>query len=392
MEDAEYMEMARKLAEKGCGWVSSNPLVGAVIVKEGRIIGQGYHARYGKKHAERNALESCTESPEGAVLYVTLEPCCHHGKQPPCVDAILEAGIRRVVVGSPDPNPLVSGKGVAILRAHGVEVTEGVLREACDRLNPVFFHYIRTGRPYVVFKYAMTMDGKTAAYTGASRWITGEEARRHVHRQRHRYRGILVGVGTVLADDPLLTCRLEGGRNPVRIVCDSDLRTPLDSRLVRTAGEAPVILATCCREPERQEAYRQAGCQVWELPEEGTQKGSPGQARADGRRSGQENRPATARVDLEALLDRLGREKVDSVLVEGGGTLGWQFLQRGLVQRVQAYLAPLLLGGASAKTPVEGQGFPSPGEGVRLQNSVVTRLGEDFLIEGEVEEHVYRNH
>ena len=372
MDDAGYMEMARKLAEKGCGWVSPNPLVGAVIVKDGRVLGQGYHARYGEKHAERNALEACTESPEGAALYVTLEPCCHQGKQPPCVDAILEAGIRRVVVGSPDPNPLVSGKGVAILRAHGVEVTEGVLRKACDRLNPVFFHYIRTGRPYVVFKYAMTLDGKTAAYTGASRWITGEEARRHVHRQRHRYRGILVGVGTVLADDPLLTCRLEGGRNPVRIVCDSRLRTPLDSQLVRTAGEAPVILATCCRDAERQEAYRQAGCQVWELPE------------ADGQAAG--------RVDLEALLERLGREQVDSVLVEGGGTLGWQFLQRGLVQRVQAYLAPLLLGGSAAKTPVAGQGFPSPGEAVRLKNSAVTRLGEDFLIEGEVEEHVYRNH
>lgn len=391
MDDAAYMRMALELAAKGCGWVSPNPLVGAVIVKEGRVIGRGYHARYGEKHAERNALEACAESPQGAELYVTLEPCCHQGKQPPCVEAILEAGIRRVVVGSPDPNPLVSGKGVEILRSQGVEVTEGVLREACDRLNPVFFHFIQTGRPYVVFKYAMTLDGKTAAYTGASRWITGEEARRHVHRQRHRYRSILVGVGTVLADDPLLTCRLEEGRNPVRIVCDSRLRTPLDSQLVRTAREAPVILATCCREAKRQEAYRRAGCQVWELPEER----GPSSCQAGGPNScqpgGQSSRLARTRVDLEALLERLGREQVDSVLVEGGGTLGWQFFKRGLVQRVQAYLAPMLLGGDSAKTPVAGQGFPSPGEAVRLKNSTVTQLGADFLIEGEVETHVYRN-
>ncbi len=394
MKDWDYMGMALALAKEGCGWVSPNPMVGAVVVKEGRVIGQGYHARYGEKHAERNALEACQESPAGATLYVTLEPCCHHGKQPPCVDAILEAGIRRVVVGSGDPNPLVNGKGTAILRAHGVEVTEGVMQEECDRLNRVFFHYIRTGRPYVALKYAMTLDGKTAAYTGASRWITGEEARRHVHRLRHRYRGILVGAGTVLADDPLLTCRMEGGRNPVRIVCDSRLRIPLSSQLAQTAREIPTILAVCrpgeggvpgtasaaapgtaapaMPEPTasawkaRAERFRQAGCQVWELPGHGGQ------------------------VDLAALLDRLGQEQIDSVLVEGGGTLGWSFLWEGLAQRVFAYLAPKILGGRQAPTPVEGQGFPSPGEAVRLKTEAVLRLGEDILVESEVIPCVHR--
>ena len=215
MNDQQYMRMALQLAEKGCGFVAPNPMVGAVIVKDGRIIGQGWHERYRGSHAERNALASCTESPRGADMYVTLEPCCHHGKQPPCVDAILEAGIRRVVIGSTDPNPLVSGKGIQILRENGVEVTENILQKECSALNEVFFHYIRTGRPFVVMKYAMTLDGKIAAYTGVSKWITGEAARNHVHQQRHRFTAIMTGVGTVLADDPLLTCRMEGGRNPL---------------------------------------------------------------------------------------------------------------------------------------------------------------------------------
>lgn len=237
MNHQDYMRLALELAERGAGWTNPNPLVGAVIVKDGAIIGQGYHQRYGQAHAERNALQSCTQDPRGATLYVTLEPCCHQGKQPPCTQAILDAGIAKVVVGSHDPNPLVAGKGLEILRSHGIEVETGVCQEACDALNQVFFHYIRTRRPYVVMKYAMTMDGKIATRTGASRWITGPEARAQVHRDRNRYAAILVGVGTVLTDDPLLTCRMEGGRNPLRIVCDTHLRTPLDRQLVRTASQ-----------------------------------------------------------------------------------------------------------------------------------------------------------
>ena len=370
--DEMYMKMALELAEKGAGQVSPNPMVGAVIVKEGRVIGRGWHRQYGGPHAERNALADCRESPEGAVMYVTLVPCCHHGHQPPCTDAILEAGIRRVVSGCKDPNPLVGGKGIRLLRDHGVEVTEGVLEEECRALNRVFFHFIRTKRPYVTMKYAMTMDGKIAAFTGASRWITGEEARAHVHLQRSRNRGIMAGIGTVLADDPLLTCRMDGGQNPVRIICDSHLRLPLDSRIATTAGDVPTILAVCS-EPmqpsgtdradtleERIKPYLEKGCRVLTLPER------------DGH------------IDLEQLMDALGREGIDSILLEGGGTLNWSMLKAGLVRRLQLYLAPMILGGETAKTPVEGQGCPAPAEGFFLRNSRITRLGQDLLIESEV--------
>ena len=360
MHDEEYMRLALHLAEKGCGWVSPNPMVGAVIVKEGRIIGQGWHEKYGGLHAERNALAACTESPAGATLYVTLEPCCHYGKQPPCVDAILEAGIRRVVVGSGDPNPLVAGKGIAILRAHDVEVTEHVLREDCDRLNRVFFHYITTKRPFVSMKYAMTLDGKIAAYTGASRWVTGEAARAHVQQQRHRFRGIMVGVGTVLADDPSLECHMAGGRNPVRIICDTHLRTPLDAQVVTTAGSTPTILATCCTDEKRLDAYRSKSCQVLCLHSK------------DGH------------VDLVQLMEQLGQRQIDSILLEGGGTQNWAALEAGIVQQVQAYIAPKLFGGKDAKTPVEGLGVPSPAAAFHLKDSRICRLGEDFLIESEV--------
>ena len=237
--DKRYMALALKLAEQGAGWTSPNPMVGAVIVKDDQIIGQGYHARCGDLHAERAALKNCTADPAGATLYVTLEPCCHQGRQPPCTEAILKAGIARVVVGSPDPNPLVAGKGNRLLREHGVQVEEHVLQAECDRLNRAFLKYISTGRPYVVMKYAMTMDGKIAAHTGASQWVTGEEARQHVQTLRHRHRAIMAGVGTVIADDPRLTCRLPGGRDPIRVVCDTHLRTPLTAQVVTTAGQTP---------------------------------------------------------------------------------------------------------------------------------------------------------
>ena len=208
MQPNDYMRRAIELAKKARGFTSPNPMVGAVIVKDNRIIGEGYHERCGQLHAERNALASCKESPKGAVMYVTLEPCCHYGKTPPCTEAIIEAGIRKVVIGSRDPNPKVSGKGAKQLRKAGIEVEEDFLRTECDALNPVFFHYISTGTPYVVLKYAMTADGKIASHTGKSKWITGEKARNHVHQLRHWYSGIMVGIDTVLADDPMLNCRI----------------------------------------------------------------------------------------------------------------------------------------------------------------------------------------
>ena len=211
-EHSFYMERAIQLARRGTGFTNPNPLVGAVIVKDHRIIGEGWHARYGDLHAERNALKHCIEDPAGADIYVTLEPCCHHGKQPPCTEALVESGIRRVYIGSRDPNPLVSGKGVAFLREHGIEVFPDFLREKCDQLNPIFFRYITTKMPYTILKYAMTADGKIACAGGASKWVTGEAARNHVQQTRKRVAAICVGIGTVLADDPMLTCRCEIGR------------------------------------------------------------------------------------------------------------------------------------------------------------------------------------
>ena len=356
------MRRAIELARRGAGWTSPNPMVGAVIVKEGRIIGEGWHKKCGGLHAERNALAALTESAQGADLFVTLEPCCHHGRTPPCTEAILEHGIRRVVIGSRDPNPLVSGKGAGLLRRHGVIVEEDFLREECDALNPVFFHYITTGRPYVVMKYAMTLDGKIATRTGASQWITGEAARRHVHRLRGRYSAILAGIGTVLADDPMLNCRIDGGHQPVRTVADSNLRLPPDSRLVQTAGEYRTILACAEDNPEKEAALRGRGVEVLRVP-------------------GQDGR-----VDLRALVEHLGREQIDSVLIEGGGQLHEAALQVGIVNHVCAYVAPKLFGGAGAKTPVEGAGVGLPAESAVLGNLQMTRLGEDILLEYDIKE------
>lgn len=367
MNDQEYMKRALALAERGCGWTSPNPMVGAVIVRDGHILAEGWHARYGEMHAERAALANATEDVRGATMYVTLEPCCHHGKQPPCTDAIIDSGITRVVVGSADPNPLVAGKGVAILRAAGIDVVENVLREECDALNEVFLHYIREKQPFVVMKAAMTLDGKIATRTGASRWVTGEAARAHGHSLRHRYRAIMVGSGTVLADDPLLTCRIENGRDPLRVVCDSRLRTPLSARLVQTARETPTLIATCVEDAARIAPYENAGCRVWSLPER------------DGH------------VDLVALMQRLGSENIDSVLIEGGGTLAWAALEAGIVQKVYSYIAPKLFGGRDAKTPVEGEGVALPEECAQLSVTNISRLGADILIESEVQRHVHRS-
>ncbi len=367
MNDNEYMSIALELAKKGMGFVSPNPMVGAVIVKDGNIIGKGYHEEYGKLHAERNALLSCTESPKGATMYVTLEPCCHYGKQPPCVEAILEAGIKCVVVGSSDPNPLVSGKGINILKQHGIEVRENVLKQECDKLNQVFFYYIQTKLPFVIMKYAMTMDGKIAAYTGESKWITSETARNHVQQQRHRYSAIMVGMGTVIADNPLLTCRIENSKNPIRIICDSKLNTPLSAQVVKTANQVDTIIATCCEDKQKHLAYKETGCQILVTNQKDNH------------------------VDLQTLMKQLGEKKIDSILLEGGATLNWSALESGIVQKVQVYIAPKLLGGKSAKTPIEGVGFPNPSASLNLKNSEISRLGDDFLIESEVENNVYRN-
>ncbi len=360
MSDQEYMRRAIALAWQGAGWTAPNPMVGAVIVKDGRVIGEGYHKKCGEPHAERNALASLTESARDATIYVTLEPCCHQGRTPPCTEAILQHGIRRVVIGSRDPNPLVSGKGAALLRQHGVIVEEDFLREECDQLNPVFFHYITTRRPYVVMKYAMTLDGKIATHTGASQWITGEAARRHAHQLRGRFSAILAGIGTVLADDPLLNCRIPGGHQPVRIIADSHLRLPLDSRLAKTAADHRTIVACADGAPEKEAALRLLGVEVLRVPD------------------------ANGQVDLRDLIAYLGQEQLDSVLIEGGGQLHEAALRAGIVNHVCAYIAPKLFGGEAAKTPVEGRGVDLPGEAASLRNLRLTQLEEDILLEYDI--------
>ncbi len=359
MDDISYMQLALTLAKKGWGWVNPNPMVGAVVVKDNRIIGQGYHMKYGQLHAERNALQNCSVSPKDAVLYVTLEPCCHYGKTPPCTEAIIESGIRRVVIGSSDPNPLVAGKGIRLLRSHGIEVTEGILKKQCDQLNEVFFHYIQTKTPYVIMKYAMTMDGKIATRTGKSQWITGEKARTRVHQDRHRYSAIMVGIQTVLSDDPLLTCRLPNTKNPIRVICDTTLRIPISSKIVQTAKEVPTIIATCCTEEKQYIPLQESGCQIITTPYK------------------------NGHVDLRYLMKKLGEQNIDSILLEGGGNLNWSALQQGIVKKVQAYIAPKLFGG-NGTSPVTGIGIDSPNKSILLSPPVITAIGEDLLLESEV--------
>lgn len=367
MAEEQFMKRAIELAKQGAGWTAPNPLVGAVVVKNGRVIGEGYHRKYGELHAERNALAACTEDPAGATLYVTLEPCCHYGKTPPCTEIIIEKKIAKVVIGSRDPNPKVAGKGARILREHGIEVVEDYMREACDALNPVFFHYIITKTPYVVLKFAMTLDGKIATRTGASKWITGEAARNHVHQLRGRYAGILAGIGTVLADDPMLNCRIDGAHQPLRIILDSHLRIPMGSRLVRSAKEYPLLIV--CNESTRDreegtnriQKLEEAGAKVWILPEK---NGHP---------------------DLNVLMQRLGEEKIDSVLIEGGGTVNEAALKAHIVHHVYAYIAPKIFGGADAKTPVEGSGIRLPQECANLRLAKITVLLNDMLLEYDVE-------
>lgn len=356
----KYMERAIQLAQLGRGHTNPNPMVGAVIVKNDKIIGEGYHQYYGGLHAERNAFANCTEDTSGADLYVTLEPCCHYGKTPPCTDIIIEKNIKRVFIGSYDPNPLVAGKGIEKLKRNGIEVYTGILKAQCDELNTIFFHYIKTKTPYVVMKYAMTADGKIATYTGDSKWITSEQSREQVHHIRNAVSGIMVGIGTVLADNPLLNCRIEGGKNPTRIICDSTLKTPLDSQIVKTANEIKTIIAFSQKDEQKQNELQKAGIQLLYLPNEQN------------------------KVDLNALMTELGKQEIDSILLEGGATLNECALQRGIVNKLLVYIAPKIFGGSEAKSPVAGKGVALANEAYSLCLKNVKTIGEDILLEYDV--------
>lgn len=360
MTDEQYMKIAIELAQKGVGFVNPNPLVGAVIVKDGKIIGQGYHEKYGEFHAERNAIKNCEVSPKGGTMYVSLEPCCHHGKTPPCTDAIIESGITKVVVGAVDPNPLMAGKGIEKLKEHGIEVITDVIAKEASKQNEVFFHYINKKTPYVVMKYAMTIDGKIATHTGESKWITGEEARYNVHKDRHKYTAIMVGVGTVIADDPLLNCRIENCKDPIRIICDTNLRMDLDSQIVKTAKEIPTIIATACVDEEKIKKYTDKSCKVITVARR------------------------YEHIDLSKLMIALGEMNIDSILLEGGSMLNWSALKSGIVNKVQAYIAPKIFGGITSKTPIGGTGVDLPEDAFFLENSTITMIGQDILIESEI--------
>lgn len=373
MPEEQFMRRAAELALKGEGKTRPNPLVGAVVVKDGRIIGEGYHTKYGALHAEREALADCLSrgnDPKGSDIYVTLEPCCHTGKQPPCTEALVETGIRRVITGSADPNPLVAGKGIEFLRKHGIQVETGFLKAECDALNPIFFHYITAGTPYVALKYAMTADGRIATVSGRSKWITGEEARQHAHKLRNRYASILVGFNTVHADDPMLNCRIPGGVNPLRIVLDSSLRIPLESALVQTAREIPLLVV--CGDfyhpamTEKKEALEKLGAEVLSLP---------GKDR---------------RTDIKALVKELGRRGIDSLLIEGGSQVHYSALKAGIVNHIYSYIAPKIFGGERALGPVSGEGAEQVADAFQLRLERTEKLGKDILIEYEVED-VYRN-
>jgi diaminohydroxyphosphoribosylaminopyrimidine deaminase/5-amino-6-(5-phosphoribosylamino)uracil reductase len=361
------MQEALALARRAAGRTSPNPLVGAVIAADGQVVGRGFHAEAGGPHAEVRALREAGDRARGATAYVTLEPCDHTGRTGPCTQALLAAGVRRVVAAMLDPDPQVNGRGVARLRAAGVAVDVGVLEDEARRANAFYLKHRHSGLPFIALKWAMSLDGKISAARGSATAITGPAARRYAHELRNTYDAVLVGVGTVLADDPRLTCRLPAGavpapRNPLRIVVDSRLRTPATARVVTGAAEAPTLIATTAAAPAaRVEAMRRAGVEV--LVQDG----------------------AGARVHLRALMDTLGRRGLLSVLIEGGGTINAGALEAGVVDRVIALVAPRLIGGAHAPTPLDGVGLAAVVGARRVRDLRVDRLGDDVVIEGDLE-------
>ncbi|TCP59532.1 diaminohydroxyphosphoribosylaminopyrimidine deaminase/5-amino-6-(5-phosphoribosylamino)uracil reductase [Tumebacillus sp. BK434] len=359
MNDQHYMQTALQLAAMATGKTNPNPLVGAVIVKEGRIIGFGAHLRAGQPHAEVHAFRMAGEAAEGATLYVTLEPCSHHGRTPPCADLVIRSNVQRVVVAMLDPNPLVAGRGVTRIREAGIEVEVGVLEAEAQKLNERFVHNMRAKRPFVMVKTAMTLDGKIAAHTGDSRWVTGSESRELVHRLRDHADGILVGIGTVLADDPELTTRLPegGGEHPVRIVLDRTLRTPETARLTDTAEAKTWILTGPDVDESKAERLRARGVEVIPMP-----------VAADG-------------LDLAKVLDGLYERGITDLLVEGGAAVNGAFLQAGLIDKVISFIAPKLIGGA-APSPYGGTGFDKMAEAVELTALTVERFGDDLCLIG----------
>ena len=356
--DRSWMARALAEADRGRGSVEPNPMVGAVVVRDSKVVGVGHHERFGGPHAEVNALARAGDLASGATLYVTLEPCCHQGKTPPCTDAILRAGIARVVASIRDPFPKVDGGGAAILRGAGVEVSMGLMAVEARRLNGPYLKRLATGLPYVTAKWAMTLDGKTATGSGDSRWISGPRSRALVHEVRGRMDAILVGIGTALADDPMLDARPPGPRVPARVILDSSARLPIDGRLAGTAREVPVLVAVTDRAaPGRRVALEALGCELLPFPGDGS-------------------------VPIVPLLEELGRRGVTNLLVEGGGAVLGAFLDARAVDEVDVFIAPIVEGGSGRFTPARGAGAPSMAEALRLDRHEVVVIDGDVRLRG----------
>jgi diaminohydroxyphosphoribosylaminopyrimidine deaminase/5-amino-6-(5-phosphoribosylamino)uracil reductase len=355
--DERFMSLALRLAKKGAGWVSPNPMVGAVIVDgKGCVMASGYHKRYGGLHAEREALRRLDWKAPGATIYVTLEPCCHHGKTPPCTEAIIHAGIRRVVVGALDPNPLVGGKGMEILEEKGIQTDVGVMEEDCRNLNRAFFKWVTTGLPWVVLKWAQSLDGTIATTSGCSQWISGPEALRYVHRLRAESDAVLVGRETAVLDDPQLTVRLVKGRDPLRVVLDTHLSLPLNLRLFTVPPSTLVF--TLSKDPSKLGALKDRGVEVVIL--ESVNGGIP----------------------LEPVLRELGKRRVIQLMVEGGGRVITSFLKQGLADEVHAIVSPILLG--DGRSPVGDLNLEKVDQGINLEKMNHKKLGRDLLVTGRV--------
>lgn len=354
----EYMERALELAEKGRGRTSPNPLVGAVIVKDNKIVGEGFHEKAGEPHAEINALREAGEKARGATMYVTLEPCCFYGRTPPCAKAIKEAGIKEVIVGLKDPNPKVAGKGISELEESGIKVQANVLNKKITAQNETYIKYITTGYPFLLMKAAMSLDGKIALRSGERTWISSEASQRRVHDLRDQYDAIMVGIGTVLADDPLLTARINGKvpKNPLRIIVDSDLRIPLESKIVKTAGEIKTLIACANAEEERKKILQEKGIEILDLP------------KGDGK------------VNLSVLLKELGKKEIASILLEGGSKLNASVLKAGLVDKIILFIAPIFIGNRDATCLIDSH-INHMDETHKLSISNIQKSNGDLIIE-----------
>jgi diaminohydroxyphosphoribosylaminopyrimidine deaminase/5-amino-6-(5-phosphoribosylamino)uracil reductase len=360
MDDERWMKLALHLAEKGRGRTSPNPMVGAVLVKRGKVVGDGYHARAGEPHAEIVAIENAGEKAKGATLYLNLEPCTHYGRTPPCVPAVIKAGVRKVVVGIEDPNPLVKGRGLTHLKQAGLDVKVGILEKECHRLNEAFFKYIVKHEPFIILKMAATVDGKLATRNGESQWITGEPSRRFVHRLRDQVDGVVVGTGTVLKDDPMLTARIRGGRDPYRIVFDSRLRIPENAKVFDLSPSKAIVATTEMAPQDKIERLQEKGARV---------------LISDSK---------LGKVDLKSSLLKLGELGLMSLLVEGGGQINGSFLDQGLIDKIFLFLSPKLIGDPMAPGIFSGAGVASLKEAISIKDLKVKKIGEDILLEGYV--------